>query len=183
MESNKTECFLPPFKTDLRIIIEWGPNIQDGPSILSTLASILNLIGDLAANVWLFLHNMSHHNSRVSGGRVDQMKKKIKIVTYRPWHGYSIVQGVSQKSVHSRENQTLGTSYSETTDKLDLKLWQQGVLMRTPCCQSLRSNRLVVSESEYEVPKFWVAHWGFLSWISGCHMCYTTGCPWKSFPL
>ena len=25
--------------------------------------------------------------------------------------------------------------------------------MRTPCCQSLRSNRLVVSE--YEVPKVW----------------------------
>ena len=67
---------------------------------------------------------------------------------------YSIVlQGVSQKTLHSWENQTLGTSYSETTNQLDLKLWQQGVLMRTPCCQSLRSNRLVVSE--YEVPKVW----------------------------
>ena len=51
------------------------------------------------------------------------------------------------------ETKSLGTSYSETTYQLDLKLWQQGVLMRTPCCQSLRSNRLVVSE--YEVPKVW----------------------------
>ena len=49
-------------------------------------------------------------------------------------------------------NQTLGTSYSETTNLLDLKLWQQGVLMSTPCCQSLTSNRLIVSE--YEVPNF-----------------------------
>ena len=40
-----------------------------------------------------------------------------------------------------------------TTDQLGLKLWQQGVLMRTSCCQGLRSNRLVVSE--YEVPKVW----------------------------
>ena len=65
MESNKTECFLPPFKTDLRIIIEWGPNIQDGPSILSTLASILNLIGDLAVAVCLSCINIifweAHH--------------------------------------------------------------------------------------------------------------------------
>ena len=57
---------------------------------------------------------------------------------------FVIVQGVSQKTLHSWENQTLGTSYSETTNQLGLKLWQQGVLMRTPCCQSLRSNRLVV---------------------------------------
>ena len=64
-----------------------------------------------------------------------------------------IVQGVSQKTLHSWGNQTLGTSYSETTNLLDLKLWQQGVLMSTPCCQSLRSNRLVVSE--YELPKVW----------------------------
>ena len=66
---------------------------------------------------------------------------------------FLIVQGVSKKSLHSWGNQTLGTSYSETTYQLGLKLWQQGVLMRTPCCQSLRSNRLVVSE--YEVPKVW----------------------------
>ena len=50
-------------------------------------------------------------------------------------------------------NETLGTSYSETTNLLDLKLWQQEVLMSTPCCRSLRSNRSVVSE--YEVPKVW----------------------------
>ena len=56
-------------------------------------------------------------------------------------------------------NQTLGTSYSETTNLLDLKLRQQGVLMSTPCCRSLRSNRSIVSE--YEVPKVWV----FQEWI------------------
>ena len=37
-------------------------------------------------------------------------------------------------------NQTLGTSYSETTNLLDLKLWQQGALKNTPCCQSLISS-------------------------------------------
>ena len=66
---------------------------------------------------------------------------------------FLIVQGVSKKSLHSWGNQILGTSYSETTYQLGLKLWQQGVLMRTPSCQSLRSNRLVVSE--YEVHKVW----------------------------
>ena len=36
----------------------------------------------------------------------------------------------------------------------DLKLWQQGVLMSTPCCQKRpNSNWLVVSE--YEGPKVW----------------------------
>ena len=40
-------------------------------------------------------------------------------------------------------NQTIGTSYSETTNLLDLKRWQQGVLMSIV--------------SEYEVPKVWVS--------------------------
>ncbi len=58
------------------------------------------------------------------------------------------------KNLALLENHTLGTSYSKTsTTLLDLKLWQQGVLMSTPCCQSLRSNWSVVSE--YEVPKLW----------------------------
>ena len=52
------------------------------------------------------------------------------------------LQGVSKKkTVHSWETKTLGTWYSETTYLLDLKLWQQGVLTSTPCCQSLMPNR------------------------------------------
>ena len=47
----------------------------------------------------------------------------------------TILQGVPKRSRHSWETKTLGTSYLETTNQLDLKLWQQGVLMRTPCCQ------------------------------------------------
>ena len=66
------------------------------------------------------------------------------------------LQGVSKKkTVHSWETKTLGTSYSETTYLLDLKLWQQGVLMSTPCCQISTAYRLVVSE--YEVPKVLVS--------------------------
>ena len=62
-----------------------------------------------------------------------------------------MLQGVPKKSWHSWETKTLGTSYSETTYLLDLKLWQQGVLMSTPCCQISTAYRLVVSG--YEVPK------------------------------
>ena len=62
-----------------------------------------------------------------------------------------MLQGVPKKSWHSWETKTLGTSYSETTYLLDLKLWQQGVLMSTPCCQISTVYRLLVSE--YEVPK------------------------------
>ena len=57
----------------------------------------------------------------------------------------SITTGCFKKNFTLLGNQTLGTSYSETTNLLDLKPWQQEVLMSTPCCQSLRSNRLVVS--------------------------------------
>ena len=61
---------------------------------------------------------------------------------------------------------TLGTSYSETTN-----LWgvgQQGVLMSTPCSQSLRPNRLVVSE--YEVPNVLVSQkWGVYSETPGIY--------------
>ena len=64
---------------------------------------------------------------------------------------YSIITGVSKKTIHSWKLKTLGTSYSETTKLLDLKLWQQGVLMSTPCCQISTVYRLLVSE--YEVPK------------------------------
>ena len=56
-----------------------------------------------------------------------------------------------KKTIHSWKLKTLGTSYSETTKLLDLKLWQQGVLMSTPCCQISTVYRLLVSE--YEVPK------------------------------
>ena len=47
------------------------------------------------------------------------------------------------------------TSYSETNNLLGVEMRQQGVLMSTPCSQSLRPNRLVVSE--YEVPKVLVS--------------------------
>ena len=70
-------------------------------------------------------------------------------------HDLSELQGVSKKSRHSWETKTLGTSYSETTYLLDLKLWQQGVLMSTPCCQISTAYRLVVSG--YEVPKVLVS--------------------------
>ena len=70
------------------------------------------------------------------------------------------VRGVSKKTIPSWKTQTLGTSYSETIDLLDLKLRQQGVLMSTPCCRSLRSNRSIVSE--YEVPKVWVFQEGIV---------------------
>ena len=46
----------------------------------------------------------------------------------------------------------LALRHPETTYLLGVEIWQQGVLMSTPC--SLRPNRLVVSE--YEVPKVWV---------------------------
>ena len=59
---------------------------------------------------------------------------------------------VDQKMSHSWEPKKLDTSYSETKYLLDLKLWQQRALMSTPCSQSLRPNRCVVSE--YEVPNF-----------------------------
>ena len=52
----------------------------------------------------------------------------------------------------------LGTLYYETKLLIDLKLRQQRALMRTPFRQSLRPNRLVVSE--YEVPNFL----GFQEW-------------------
>ena len=46
---------------------------------------------------------------------------------------------------HSWEPKKLGTSYSETTSLLGLKLWLQGVLMRTLCCRSFKSNWCLVS--------------------------------------
>ena len=61
------------------------------------------------------------------------------------------IYGVSQKNCALLGNQTLGTSYLETIDLLDLKLRQQGVLMSTACCQISTAYRLVVPE--YEVPK------------------------------
>ena len=61
----------------------------------------------------------------------------------------SKVQGVTKKCP-TLEPKKLGTSYSETKHLLDLKLGQQGALMSTPCSQSLRPNRCVVSE--YKVP-------------------------------
>ena len=64
----------------------------------------------------------------------------------------SILQGVPEKVFHSWEPKKLGPSYSETKHLLDLKLRQQRALMSTPCSQSLRPNRCVVSE--YEVPNF-----------------------------
>ena len=75
-------------------------------------------------------------------------------VVYNTYY-ISYIQGVSKKTLHSWETKILGTSYSETSNQLDLKLWQQGVLMSTPCCQSLKSNGLVVLE--YEVPKVGVS--------------------------
>ena len=64
----------------------------------------------------------------------------------------NIFYRVSQKNVPLLGTQIVGTSYSETKHLLDLKLRQQGALMSTPCSQSLRPNRCVVSE--YEVPNF-----------------------------
>ena len=60
--------------------------------------------------------------------------------------------GCFKKSQHSWETIT---SYSETTNLVDLKLWLQGVLMSTPCCRISTPNRLVVSE--YEVTKVLVS--------------------------
>ena len=62
----------------------------------------------------------------------------------------SLEQGVPKKMSHSWEHKKLGTSYSETTHLLGLRLWLQGVLMRALCCRRFRSNRCLVSE--YEVP-------------------------------
>ena len=53
---------------------------------------------------------------------------------------------------HSWEPKSWDALHAETKHQLDLKLRQQRVLMSTPCSQSLRPNRLVVSE--YEVPNF-----------------------------
>ena len=58
------------------------------------------------------------------------------------------IQGVPEKVSHSWEPKKLGSSYSETKHLLDLKLRQQRDLMSTPCSQSLRPNRCVVSEYE-----------------------------------
>ena len=49
---------------------------------------------------------------------------------------------------------------------LDLKLWQQGVLMSTPLCQISMANRLVVSENE--VPKVLVSQ--------ECRLFFETPC-------
>ena len=59
---------------------------------------------------------------------------------------------ILKKMSHSWEPKKLGTSYSETKHLLDLKLQQQIALMSTPCSQSLRPNRCLVSV--YEVPNF-----------------------------
>ena len=67
-----------------------------------------------------------------------------------------VLQGVPEKVSHSWEPKKLGTSYSETTHLLGLRLWLQGVLMRALCCQSFRSNRCLVSE--YEVRTFFRGH-------------------------
>ena len=61
----------------------------------------------------------------------------------------TLVQGVPKKMSHSWEPKKLGTSYSETKHLLDLNLRQQGALMSTPCSQSLRPNRCVVSEYNF----------------------------------
>ena len=72
----------------------------------------------------------------------------VDFILYTTLH----IQGVPEKVSHSWEPKKLGTSYSETKHLLDLKLRQQGALTSTPCSQSLRPNRCVVSE--YEVPNF-----------------------------
>ena len=79
---------------------------------------------------------------------------------------YVHIQCVSKKTSHSWELKTLGTSYSETTYLLDLKLWQQGVLMSTPCCQISTAYRLVVSG--YEVAKVLVSQ--------ECRLFFETPC-------
>ena len=63
---------------------------------------------------------------------------------------------------HSWESKKLGTSYSETRHLLDLKIRQQRALMSTPCSQSLRPDRCVISE--YEVPNILGSQeWEFLA--------------------
>ena len=64
------------------------------------------------------------------------------------------LQGDPKRIVHFIRIKTLGTSYSETTYLLGLKLRLQRVLMSTPSCQISTPTRLVVSE--YEVPKVFV---------------------------
>ena len=78
------------------------------------------------------------------------------------------VQSVSIKTPHFRETTTSGTSNSETTYLLGLRLWLQGVLMSSPCCQISTPNRLVVSE--YEVPKVLVSRkwWVFIETPGTC---------------
>ena len=83
-----------------------------------------------------------------------------------------MLQGVPKKSRDSWETITLGTSYSETTYLLDLKLWQQGVLMSTPCCQISTAYRLVVSE--YEVPKVLVSQECTVFFETPCSRYYLT---------
>ena len=60
--------------------------------------------------------------------------------------------GCPRKNGATLQKQKLGTSYSETTHLLSVEIWQQSVLMSTPCSQSLRPNRCLVSE--YEGPNF-----------------------------
>ena len=68
--------------------------------------------------------------------------------------------------MHFIRTKTLGTSYSETTYLLGLKLRLQRVLIITSSCQILTPNRLVVSE--YEVPKVFVSQeWVCFSEIPG----------------
>ena len=74
--------------------------------------------------------------------------------------------GCFKKKYTHLGNQTLGTSYSETTNLFDLKLWQQGVLMSTPCCQISTSYRLVVSE--YKVPKVLISQECILFFETPC---------------
>ena len=54
--------------------------------------------------------------------------------------------GCPKENVPLLGTKKLGTLYYETKLLLDLKLLQQRALMSTPCSQSLRHNRCVVSE-------------------------------------
>ena len=81
--------------------------------------------------------------SRTEFNLIIHVKSSLSCQSY-----YRVFQ---KKTIHSWKLKTLGTSYSETTKLLDLKLWQQGVLMSTPCCQISTVYRLLVSE--YEVSK------------------------------
>ena len=119
---------------------------QINPSHLDRLLLADDGAGDRRSCCRLDLHLQWFLQASLVGPHPDVVHVAVVLVEHLVLvsaHDWLVVRstGVSKKNCALLGNQTLGTSYSETTN------------LSTPCCRSLRSNRSIVSE--YEVPKVW----------------------------